>query len=242
MTITMIGLTPVFATSMADSSWQTAKNYAKIAVVANCNDSGNGGDADDDGICDNWETAANPGLHISFTDSSTGTTYVYNLSCTTGNTIVDDPTGATVCPSSNKKDIYVELDWMTNHSPSATAITDVVKAFDKMNIALHVVGGENVATNSGDMGVHYCFIHPSKASNTGSPITNTSCTPGSPTQSQSLALLKKNFFGTSAERSGDPTSCPSNQLPPDATVAGTVQNANSYNCLTAKRQVFHYLV
>ena len=244
LSIAIFGLNSAFANSVADSPWtSTVKNYAKITVVADCNAPGNGGDSDNDGICDNWESTTNPGLHINFTDTSTNpsTTYVYNLRCVPGNTIVQDPNGTTVCPSPNKKDIFLELDWMTGHAPSKTALADVVKAFDKINIALHIIGGENNVTNSGNMGLHYCYLHPAKASNTGSPITNAQCSfTGSTPPSQSLALIKRNFFGTTTERAGDLTSCPSSQLPPDA---GTgVQNANSYNCLTAKRQVFHYMV
>ena len=172
LSVAIFGLIPAFAISVPDSPWQsTAKNYAKLSVVANC---GPGNDKDNDGICDSWESTTNPGLHISFTDSD-GTPYAYNLSCIPGRTIANDPTGATVCPSPNKKDIYIELDFMTGQGPNPQAIADVVKAFDKMNIALHVIGGENNNTNSGDMLVHYCFLHPARATNSGSPITNSQC-------------------------------------------------------------------
>lgn len=241
LTIIMFSLTPVFATSMADDPWTTTvKNYAKFTVVANCNDAGNGGDSDNDGICNAWESGSPTGLHINFTDTSTNTRYAYNLSCVAGRTIIDDPTGATVCPTTGKKDIYVELDWMKGHQPSSTAIADVVNAFDKMNIALHVVGGEDATTQSGNMTVHYCYVHPAKATNTLSPITTNDCTfSGSTVPSQSLALIKRNFFGTIQERNGDATFCPRDDVPSDA---GTVLNNASYNCLTAKRQVFHYIV
>ena len=244
LSITVISFSHVFAISMPDSPWQTlAKNYAKITVVTNC-DAGNGGDSDNDGICNNWESTTNPGLHINFLDSGANpATYTYNLSCTPGATIATDPTGVTVCPDPHRKDIYVELDSMTGQAPSMTAIADVVKAFDKMGITLHVIGGENATTNSGNMGLHYCFIHPIKATNTLSPITTNDCSfSGTTIPAQSLALLKKNFFGTVAERAGDANFCPNSQLPSDATSAGPVANANSYNCLTAKRQVFHYMV
>jgi len=177
-------------------------------------------------------------LHINFNDSSQGTTtvnYRYDISCVPGNTIVQDPTGYTVCPSSSKKDIYVELDWMTGQDASSQAIQDVVKAFDKRGIALHIQLGENPSTSgTGDIGKHYCDIQPITLRNIGS--SGAACSKTT-TNYQSYPWLKQNFFGTIDERNGVTTFCPSNQIP---TNAGTVSNANSFNCLTAKRQVFHY--
>ncbi len=237
LSLVVFGLVPVFATNPTDSSpWQTSKNYAATPVkVLDCTPYG--GDSDGDGICNNWEDGTfGPGLHIDFTDNSLGTTsvhYKYDLSCTPGNTITNDPTGLTVCPSPTKKDIYLEIDWMTGHDISSTAIADVVKAFDKMGIALHIQYGENPSTNSGDIGVHYCDVR-RVLSNGGTAGQACSITT---TNYQSYPFLKQNFFGTTSERSGNITICPRSDIP---TSAGTVSNANSYNCLTAKRQVFHY--
>lgn len=239
ISVTLVGILPALAIDTSDSStWKTANNYASVAVrVTDCTPYG--GNSSNDGICDNWKINSGPnaGLHINFTDTSQGATpvtYLYNLSCVPGNTIANDPTGLTVCPSPNKKDVYVEVDWMTGQGPDPQAIADVVKAFDKQGIALHVQSGENPTVNSGDIGVHYCDVrmllknYPATAGKT--------CTPTS-TNYQSYPYLKQNFFGTASERSGDLTACPSNAMP---TNAGSVKNPNSYNCLTAKRQVFHY--
>lgn len=239
ISVALVGILPALAINTSDSpTWETANNYASVAVrVTDCTPYG--GDPNNDGICGNWKVNSGPnaGLHINFTDSSQGTTpvtYLYNLSCVPGNTIANDPTGLTVCPSPNKKDIYVEVDWMTGQGPDPQAIADVVKAFDKQGIALHVQAGENPAANSGDIGVHYCDVrmllknYPATAGRACSPTS---------TNYQSYPYLKQNFFGTVSERSGDPTACPSNAIP---TNAGSISNPNSYNCLTAKRQVFHY--
>ena len=241
VSLTVVGMLPVFAVLTNDSpSWQDQVNYAALTVRAPTDCSGGlGGDSDHDGICDNWESNSGPnaGLHINFTDSTMGNTtvaYVYNLSCIPGNTIANDPTGLTVCPDPNKKDIYVELDWMTGQDPSPQAIADVVKAFDKQGIALHIQDGENPSTNSGDIGLHYCDVRmvTINGGTAGQACTNTN----SPTNYQSYPFLKSARFGTVSERSGDPTACPSAINPTNT----TTPNANAYNCLTAKRQVFHY--
>lgn len=236
----IFGIAPAFATDVTDSSpWQNTKNYAMLPVrVLDC--SPYGGDSDDDGICDNWESnsGSNPGLHINFVDNTQGTAavnYRYDITCVVGNTIANDPTGYTVCPSPTKKDIYVELDWMSNQAPNPQAIADVVKAFDNQGIALHVQYGENPSASSGDIGLHYCDVRMMARNN---PATNTGLSCSSSTLNyQGYPYLKQNRFGTIDERAGNTSYCPNSAIP---TNAGTVSNPNSYNCLTAKRQVFHY--
>ena len=46
----------------------------------------------------------------------------YHLPCVVGNTIADDPSGATICPSPDRKDTYLELDYMSGHEPDDVAI------------------------------------------------------------------------------------------------------------------------
>ncbi|WP_371503654.1 hypothetical protein [Nitrosopumilus adriaticus] len=86
-----------------------------------------GGDTDSDGICNTWEDQAafiasgwDPGLWISYpyVDGTNSTMYHYGC----------DSAG---CPSIDRKDIYLEIDWMTNHQPDPDAIKDVVDSFDK---------------------------------------------------------------------------------------------------------------
>jgi len=153
---------------------------------------------DADGICDSWESqSAHPGTLSMpagwYVDPVTNVAsgIAYTLSCNpnavysgaTG-TQVNDPTGATVCPSPTRKDVYVEIDYMTGHMPSSAAINSVVAAFGiapvrgvpggPLNgIALHVITDERIA--------HTNLI----AYDTGTP---------------SFLSLKTSYFGTSTER------------------------------------------
>lgn len=82
-----------------------------------------------DGLCNSWETSS--GLKISFG----GQTYKYNCVGFGGT----DP----VCPSPTRKDIYVEYDWFNGHQPNAQALTNVISAFNKMGITLHLESGSD---------------------------------------------------------------------------------------------------
>ena len=254
------GVGPVLADNQGDTttSWLSNIQYANTGAGGgldryDCSPS-YGGDADDDGICDNWETrtGANPGLHINFVSSrlsNAPVTYVYDLSCNVHATYVTnssdplnivDPTGLLVCPSTDQKDIYVELDWMTNHNPYPQAINDVVAAFLKRGIHLHVQVGEHPPTDnstftssSGDIGVHYCDVAIATTNN----LNPGSCS-SSTVNAQNYVSLKQHFFGTVDERNGVSTFCPSAAVPNPA--PPTPPPPASYNCLTAKRQVFHY--
>ncbi|MDE1828701.1 MAG: hypothetical protein KGI25_00100 [Thaumarchaeota archaeon] len=239
-----VGLVPALALNSDESSFLSSDNtYANFGAGGkdpySC--AAYGGNAVKDGVCDNWKVSSgsNAGLDISFTSSYLSTypvTYVYNLPCTPGNTIANDPTGLSVCPSTAKKDIYIELDCMHGLCPSSQVVTDVVKAFYNQGIQLHVQWGENPSTNSGDTGLFYCYVNVLNTANYGTP--QSSCTTGN-TDFQSYTWIKQHTFGTVAERQGNTVYCPSNAVP--SSPGGTITNANAYNCLTAKRQVFHYV-
>jgi len=135
------------------------------------------------------------------------------------------------CPDPFRKDIYVELDWLENHQPNATAITMVVNRFaiapvtNPVNpttgtsipgIALHVqvdpqplkdAGGNTIPHNtSNSFGNQFISFEPY----TGPP--------GSPNPALDFDALKAINFGTAAERA----------------------SANAVNLLNAKRQAFRY--
>ena len=204
-------------------------NYANTGEIKICQGSD---DLDGDGICDSWEFGpSNPepgtgftGLHVLFTDPNTNTTYEYKLAC--------NPQIAGDCPSPQHKDVYLELDWMAHHAPNAQTIPDVVHAFANApvtnldgttGINLHVQNGTNAT--SGNINYHYNTVK----------ITTTQIG----TTYIKYVLLKQHFFGTTNEQAGSLDQCPNSSMPPGKTVDPSRTPA-SYNCLTAKRQVFHY--
>lgn len=229
---------PAFAVNTPDSAPIGPNTYAATSVaVSSCTPYG--GDPDNDGICAHWKDGTyGQGLHIVFNDTSIGgvrVQYRYDLPCTPGNTLQNDPSGYTVCPSTNQKDIYVQIDCMTGQCPQQQAIYDVVSAYAQHGIVLHVGMGQNPATASfgiTDIGLHFCDV---KMVIKNYDSANDACSSSS-TYYQSYPYLKQNFFGTSTERAGNTSSCPLNGVPPGYSPS----NANAFNCLTAKRQVFHY--
>ncbi len=117
-------------------------------------------DSDGDGICDHWEDQnylqtnyGFDGLRIETTNGK-----LYELACDPAATYASDPTGATVCPDVNVKDLYAELDYMQFHRPSSIAIENVVDAFVNSNaqdangsvagIQLHMIVDDEVPHNN----------------------------------------------------------------------------------------------
>jgi len=94
------------------------------------------GDTDGDAICDEWETE--DGLLITFTDDDDVTTQWFEA-C--DKDIPND------CPDPRRKDLYVEIDYMSYHKPDADAIADVVAAFD--NAPLENPGGSDTSEPTG---------------------------------------------------------------------------------------------
>lgn len=104
-------------------------------------------DQDKDGICDRWEDSATSGndathryvtcptaagpVAIDPLCPNTDESVKYDLCFADGFASVwgNKANGDRICPSPNHKDIYVEIDYMANHQPSATAIRNVIKAF-----------------------------------------------------------------------------------------------------------------
>jgi len=102
-------------------------------------------DGDDDGICDEWENA------LGILDEEEEE-FLYEFICGPGTA---DP----VSPTSGTPDIYVEIDYMTGHRPSATAIAEVVSAFAapkpsssdanvRDGIQLHVIVDEDIQSHT----------------------------------------------------------------------------------------------
>ena len=155
-------------------------------------------DTDGDALCDEWETE--DGLRITLDNGNE-----YFLPCGPG---TDDP----VCPNPLRKDIYLEIDYMTFHRPSDEAISLVKTAFDQAS-TINPGGalGQDSTVNTGielhvliddDMGAE---VSPFEAHKDLMPYSE-------------FLDRKEFFFGTQSERS--------------SLIAADI--------LTAKRQAFHY--
>jgi len=156
-------------------------------------------DGDEDGICDTWERVGR-GLRVSvgFDDDGDGfddriVRYSYTCSDSDPN---DDPT----CPDPAIRDIFLEIDWMQGHEPDSDALNRVKAAF--------------AAASSGSIELHIQLDEEISHENEITVVGGTGTT--------QFDLIKKNHFGTPAER------------------VGTTQEVSDR--LTAKRQVFHYVL
>ena len=143
-------------------------------------------DNDADGICDSWETSS--GLKVSLDGGVTSYTYACSPLLDDPQSPLIDPANTVECPSPLHKDVYVEVDYMTNHHPDDTALLDVIKAYKKMNIYLHIQVNE-------DLGFHSTLTQ---------YYTPTTIPAGY--DYHDFQSLKKAFFGTSTERSLCPAS------------------------------------
>lgn len=121
---------------------------------------GNGSqDNDGDALCDNWET--------------------------TGIEVDGDPAPEHVLPGAdpNRKDIYVEIDYMPGRRPRPEAILDVTRAFDRRGITLHSIEGDEIPySNAIAFGASEC---------------GGSC----PAGTADFDTLKDQFFGSQTDRS-----------------------------------------
>jgi len=168
-------------------------NTAQLTIVANDNvafATGNAvdisrrdacsTDQDGDGICDAWETAT--GLRIPTTVSGVD----YFIGCTASATILTDPTGQSVCPSTTQKDVYLEIDYMLGHAPNNDALNDVTTALKNAPIRGLPGGAVNGI-------VLHRFLGESTSHQKLMPYTAGSGVP-------SFLNVKQQFFGTPTER------------------------------------------
>jgi len=168
-------------------------------------------DLDGDIICDAWETPTGLRIPTGMTDGS-GNVIYYTLPCGTGTA---DP----VCPTTTRKDYYLEWDCMTGHCQFDSAMDAVKTALG--NPAVTPVRGLSGATPNG------IAFHPLH----GEEIPHQTLLPYTAGVGvTSFQTLKKEFFGTVADRTAPST------LPPG------VASADDYveEILTAKRQVVRY--
>jgi parallel beta-helix repeat protein len=117
-----------------------------IAVSTSAASCGVGGDTDNDGICNSWETQSISltGLKINYIgiapysytcrpqiDDTSGNPAGTPYSAHVKGTVATGPLPVTTdgCPSATMRDIYAEIDYMPGHKPSRVALGKVIDAF-----------------------------------------------------------------------------------------------------------------
>jgi DNA-binding beta-propeller fold protein YncE len=204
---------------------------APPALACNNDVDGNGNsDNDNDGICDLWEFqgGAHSGNHRGLEITFGGDFYQYvdendGVTC---KPLIDDPAASAAddsaygtlddtpfCPDPNKKDIFVEIDYMTGHKPDAAALRKVVEAFATAPSTGNPAGvGPGINLHllvDGDIGFHQISLPEDAVVSVANPHGG-------------FKQIKQSNFMTAPERQG---------------LAGDIADI-----LTAKRQVFHYVL
>jgi len=120
-------LTSLVATS-GDPQYMNKKYYA---ITTDCSQYG-GDNEDGDGICDDWEQDPNV---LRITDLTLPrVVYEYTKEC------------APNCPTSNNKDIFIEVDWMQGQVPFSPNFNELSAVFAQAGINLHIqhVGNDEI--------------------------------------------------------------------------------------------------
>jgi hypothetical protein len=176
----------------APPSFNPSSGIAVATTAANCGN--HGGDADLDGICDDWEQG-DAGLVIPDPD---GGDAIYNYPCTTLITdpfrTITDNRNSVQCPTPDKKDIFIEMDYMTGHKPFSESLLQLVDAFQNAP-----VDADGDGTNEGinlhiQVDDHYGF-HQQVLEFEECDSVNTCDT--------SYRDLKEQFWGTADDRNDD---------------------------------------
>ncbi len=150
--------------------------------LADLNSDGTPKDTDGDGLLDCWEDPAVWPDHLPGIDFDGDG--VRDLILCDNNSATNPGT----CADKNKKDVFVEVDWMLGHQPTAAAMQTVKDRFAAHNITLHtqVAPVAEAITHSNTLALQGCTP------------------PGSATDAD-FDVLKTSNFGTAAERSlGEP--------------------------------------
>ncbi|MDE1867268.1 MAG: Ig-like domain repeat protein, partial [Thaumarchaeota archaeon] len=207
-----ISATPTASVIAASIVNSIAGTSVDKTTRASCNSNAAG-----DAICDEWKVS--PGLQIPYTNPTTGNTAYYQYYCQgDGFTVTDStqPLGSManpdpVCPNVNKKDLFVEVNYMAGFQPNPTALNDVVNAFANHGIQLHIQ------------------INPSEAGFHNQTIPLNGYTTPTGTYIKGFFDYKQDFIGIAAEHSATPP----------AGFSGS-QSEYVSDILSAKRQAFHY--
>lgn len=142
-------------------------------------------DVDLDAVCDTWE-ANTSSLTINYPSPGS-----YTTSCSEAQGFLDDKFNVfTPCSGTDKRDIYVEIDYMLGHRPNEEALKKVVEAFYNapQGIRLHIQIDDVNATS---------IFHKKLNAGYQSPYNECTTFPGLPSgQQRGFDQLKSKFFGT----------------------------------------------
>jgi len=203
--------------SIPPSSWGSQPNF--VVDIA-CDPLG---DTDGDSICDSFEqntinNTMKPGLTIPYNFNNAPVEYYWRCSDNPADydLIFANPPVDYPCPSSTRKDVYVEINWMQNHGPDKNAINAVRQAFENAQDC-NIDGSACLPVR-----VHFLLDD-----EIGHQDSITGPFNGQDSSTSGYNKIKKTFFGTTSERTVD-------------TSAGETPQSVS-NLLTAKRQAFHYM-
>ena len=176
-------LTATASITATDNEQLTEGAAVDVTLAPSCDD-----DEDNDGVCDEWVTDDEGSIEFGIG----GTTYTYECRPL----LVDnDPDTATeytgglttgdVCPKNERKQIFIENDYMTGHKPPQQSWEDVINAFAAANNANDdgSTGIDLFVTVDEDWGKHEIQI----------PFNGTDADPG-------FDQFKKSFFGSSDDR------------------------------------------
>jgi hypothetical protein len=145
--------------------------------LADLNSDGSPKDSDGDGLLDCWEDPAVWPDHLPGIDFDGDG--VRDLILCDNN----DPANPGTCADKNKKDVFVEVDWMVGHQPTAAAMQTVKDRFAAHNITLHTQ------------------VAPTAEAITHNPnLALQGCTPAGGATDADFDVLKASNFGTQAER------------------------------------------
>lgn len=146
-------------------------------VPARCAD-GSTTDTDGDGLLNCWETTG-----IDFNSDGTVDLRLYDVN---GDGTIQSSEAA----DPNHKDIYLEIDWMAQHQPNATAVQNVVNAF----------ASAPVANPDGTTGIRLHIQTDEQAVAHSTNLAFEPCTGPAPAGTPDFDTVKNAMFGTAAER------------------------------------------
>ncbi|HYL66720.1 MAG TPA: hypothetical protein VEU72_06165 [Nitrosopumilaceae archaeon] len=208
--------------------YPTPSNYPQPykTVIISCTDSHGRAGSSGDYICDTWKTAT--GLQIPFTYLGVTANFKWQCDPNDPNGPFEIPPKDYPCPSTQHKDVYVEVDWMQNHAPSRTALQDVINAYKNAPV-----------TNlDGTTGI---YLHIFLSAET--PHKTLISGPLNGADTSDFTQIKNMYFGSASERNRDITHPATTAAALYCGISSPTQTKADQcvkNVLTAKRQVFHY--